>query len=181
MTAPRRHRFVTLAGIAAASFIFFCACATAGKMVGKVTWFAVDAGLRVTGATVQGVASVAGIESRRAVNLTASAASRLLAEQEATKLAQLFWSAAQGGALETCYGLLSDDLKRKLPWERFMEEAGKWAGRIRLVRIDPVIVRPDRVEVPTELAAPAEDVTSTVRLVIIPFETTWKILSWTVK
>ena len=165
------------------------ACATAGAIAGKAVWFAVDSGVRVTGATVHGVTRVVGIESKRAIDLTADAATRLWAEQESKKLAEMFWTGAQQGATEACYNLLSDELKKKISRARFAREAGQWAGRIRLIQIQPVTVQPDRVEVPVELSAvpppgqsaSLEGTPSIVRLIVIPVQTRWKILSWIIQ
>ncbi len=177
-----RHRHQILMGVSAfLCAALFGACATAGKMAGKAVWFAVESGVRLTGAAVHGVTRVVGMESKHVIDLTADAATRLWAEQESKKLAEMFWMGAEHGAYESCYNLLSNELKRKLPRERFKQEAGQWAGRIKMVRILPVTVQPDHVEVPTELSAPAEGTISTVRLIVVPVQTGWKILSWIVQ
>lgn len=177
LTARVRFRI----GFAAAGLLILAGCATAGKLAGKAAWFAIDTSVRIAATTAHGVSRVAGIETRHALNLTKDVATQLWAQEESQKIARLFWHYAEIGAYQACYDLLSDDLKKKLPFRKFREEAEQWAGRIRLVQILPGIVRPTHVEIPTEIEAPADQARSAVHLYLAPVKAAWKILSWTVQ
>ena len=128
------------------------ACATPVKLAGKVATFALKTGVSLAWNVAKGIGKIGTKEAVRAIDLTADATLKLIAQTEAPRLVEKFWLAVQNGSSGSAYQLLSIGLKQEFNKKEFVSYINPWAGHIAAYELMSHTVRQFHVEVPTRLS-----------------------------
>ncbi len=161
-------------------FGFAVSCATPVKLAGKAATFALKAGVGVAWNVAKGIGKIGTKEAVHALDLTADAATQILAEEASGKLVGDFWNAVQNGAIDAAYRMFSDGLKRDLKKRAFASYVAPWAGHIAAFEIIAQTVRQFSVEVPTRLTVhdPSTPAPVGVTVYVSNVDGRWQITGW---
>ena len=168
-----------LAGAICASLIL-SACATPVKLAGKAAWFAVKLGAGLAWNVATGIGKIGTKETVNALDLTASAAIRLMAQKESDALVQAFWNLLMGNKLSTAYDLLSKGLKRDMQEREFNEYVQRWSSALSAFQTLDSTVRQFHVETPTKLTVRSSEAESEVlvKVYVSKLKEGWRITGW---
>lgn len=127
------------------------ACATPVILAGKVATFALKTGVSLAWNVAKGIGKIGTKEAVHAIDLTADATLKMLAQTEAPQLVEKFWLAVQNGSPNAAYQLLSNTLQRKFNKKEFISYINPWAGHIAAYDLMTSSIRQFHVEIPTRL------------------------------